>query len=115
MIDKFDAEDFLLKKSISNHPRVEDVDSKNSYEVAELMAEFANETNSVIMKSTNGGLTEREKSLIFWFMELAVRMKIKGYTELSIASIDLDAWYKDYYCDNVLPLTALEMEELEGV
>ena len=64
---------------------------------------------------TNGGLTDREKSLILWFMELAVKMKIKNYTELSIASIDLDAWYEDYYKENELPSNALEIDEREGL
>lgn len=40
--DKWDAEDFLLEKKISNHPRVVDCDEKESYEVADLMSEFAN-------------------------------------------------------------------------
>jgi hypothetical protein len=51
----------------------------------------------------NGGLTDREKSLILWFMELAVKMKMKDYTELSIASIDLESWYEVYYLENELP------------
>ena len=63
----------------------------------------------------NGELSEQEKSLILWFMELAVKMKMKDYTELSIASIDLDAWYEDYYKENELPLNALEMDEREGM
>lgn len=64
---------------------------------------------------TNGGLSDREKSLILWFMELAVKMKMKDYTELSIASIDLEAWYEDYYKENELPFNALEMDEREGL
>jgi hypothetical protein len=40
--DRWDAENFLLEKGISNHPRVSDCNNKQSYEVADLMAEFAN-------------------------------------------------------------------------
>jgi len=40
--DRWDAEDFLIEKGISNHPRVSDCSNKESYEVADLMAEFAN-------------------------------------------------------------------------
>lgn len=42
-IERFDAEDFLITKGISNHPRIQDsVTGKQDYEVADLMAEFAN-------------------------------------------------------------------------
>jgi|GEM_PF-4156857 len=41
--DRGDAEDFLLKKGISNHPHIQDsVTGKNDFEIADLMAEFAN-------------------------------------------------------------------------
>jgi hypothetical protein len=40
--DRWDAEDFLIEKGVSNHPRVSDCSNKESYEVADLMAEFAN-------------------------------------------------------------------------
>jgi|GEM_PF-3501240 len=40
--DRWDAEDFLIEKGISNHPRVSDCNDKESYEIADLMAEFAN-------------------------------------------------------------------------
>jgi len=42
-IDKWDAEDFLLTKGISNHPQIQDsVTGNNNYEVADLIAEYAN-------------------------------------------------------------------------
>ena len=41
-VESFDAEDFLQTKDIFNHPRIYDRTEKNSYEVAELMAEFVN-------------------------------------------------------------------------
>ena len=42
--ERCDAEEFLLKKNISNHPRIQDsVKGESDYEVADLMAEFANE------------------------------------------------------------------------
>ena len=41
-VESFDAEDFLQTKDIFNHPRIYDRTGKNSYEVAELMAEFVN-------------------------------------------------------------------------
>lgn len=42
--DRSDAEEFLgNKKDIWNHPRIADRNNKESYEVADLMAEFANE------------------------------------------------------------------------
>jgi hypothetical protein len=42
-IDRWDAEDWLGKnKDIWNHPRVTDRNNKESYEVADLMAEYAN-------------------------------------------------------------------------
>lgn len=41
--ERFDAEDWLGEhKNIWNHPRVTDRNDKESYEVADLMAEFAN-------------------------------------------------------------------------
>jgi hypothetical protein len=41
--DRFDAEDWLGKnKDIWNHPRITDRNNKESYEVSDLMAEFAN-------------------------------------------------------------------------
>jgi hypothetical protein len=41
--DRWDAEDFLIEKGISNHPHIQDsVTGKKDYEVADLMAEFAN-------------------------------------------------------------------------
>lgn len=39
--DRDDAEDFLSTKDIWNHPRITDRCDKESYEVADLMAEFA--------------------------------------------------------------------------
>ena len=43
-IERFDAEDWLgEKKDIWNHPRITDRSDKESYEVADLMAEFANQ------------------------------------------------------------------------
>lgn len=43
-IERFDAEDWLgEKKDIWNHPRITDRTDKESYEVADLMAEFANQ------------------------------------------------------------------------
>ena len=42
LADRWDAEDFLIEKSISNHPIVFNCNNKESYEVADLMAEFAN-------------------------------------------------------------------------
>lgn len=43
-IESFDAEDWLGKnKDIWNHPRITDRSDKESYEVADLMAEFANQ------------------------------------------------------------------------
>ncbi len=42
--DRSDAEEFLARKNISNHPHIQDsVTGKEDYEVADLMAEFANE------------------------------------------------------------------------
>jgi hypothetical protein len=46
-------------------------------------------------------------------MGLTTEMLKKGYTELAIASIDLDAWY-EYYNENENPLTALELDERDG-
>ena len=41
-IERFDAEEWLGEnKDIWNHPRVADRNNKESYEVADLMAEFA--------------------------------------------------------------------------
>lgn len=40
--DRSDAEDFLFSKRISNHPRIETSNGDNSYEVADLMSDFAN-------------------------------------------------------------------------
>ena len=48
MTEVFDAEEFLNKKDIWNHPFVSDRNNKNSYEVAELMAEFANERTELL-------------------------------------------------------------------
>ena len=43
-IERFDAEDWLGEnKDIWNHPRITDRSDKESYEVADLMAEFANQ------------------------------------------------------------------------
>ena len=42
-IDRWDAEEWLGKnKDIWNHPRVTDRNDKESHEVADLMAEYAN-------------------------------------------------------------------------
>jgi hypothetical protein len=41
--ERWDAEDYLNTKDIWNHPMVSDRTNKNGYEVADLMAEFANE------------------------------------------------------------------------
>ena len=42
-IERWDAEDFLITKGISNHPRIQDsVTDKNDFEVADLIAEYAN-------------------------------------------------------------------------
>ena len=42
-INRWDAEEWLGKnKDIWNHPRVTDRNDKESYEVADLMAEYAN-------------------------------------------------------------------------
>ena len=41
--DSWDAEEFLIEKGISNHPHIQDsINGKIDYEVADLMAEFAN-------------------------------------------------------------------------
>jgi hypothetical protein len=40
--DFSDAEDFLNSKDIWNHPRISDRNDKQSYDVAQLMSEFAN-------------------------------------------------------------------------
>lgn len=41
-IERFDAEDWLGEnKDIWNHPRITDRNNKESYEVSDLMAEFA--------------------------------------------------------------------------
>lgn len=37
-----EAEEFLQSKDIWNHPYISDRQNKNSYEVADLIAEFAN-------------------------------------------------------------------------
>lgn len=42
LADRWDAENFLIEKGISNHPIVSECNNKESYEVADLMAEFAN-------------------------------------------------------------------------
>lgn len=44
--ERFDAEEFLNKKDIWNHPIISDRNNINGYEVADLMAEFANRYNS---------------------------------------------------------------------
>jgi len=44
--ESFDAEDFLNKKDIWNHPYISDRTEKISYEVAILMAEFTNFYNT---------------------------------------------------------------------
>lgn len=36
-----EAEEFLNSKDIFNHPRIEDTNNKNSYDVAELLEEYA--------------------------------------------------------------------------
>jgi hypothetical protein len=42
-VDKWDAEEWLQhNKDIWNHPMVTDRTDRNAYEVADLMAEFAN-------------------------------------------------------------------------
>ena len=41
LCERDDAEDFLQTKDIWNHPRISDRTDKESYEVADLMAEFA--------------------------------------------------------------------------
>jgi hypothetical protein len=41
-IERFNADEFLNKKDIWNHPYITDRTGKNGYEVAHLMAEFAN-------------------------------------------------------------------------
>lgn len=41
-IESFDADEFLNTKDIYNHPYISDRNNKNGYEVASLMAEFAN-------------------------------------------------------------------------
>lgn len=43
LLDRWDAEDFLIEKGISNHPIVSDCNNKESYEVADLMVEFTND------------------------------------------------------------------------
>lgn len=40
--ERFDAEEYLNNKDIFNHPQVTDRTNANSYEVADLMADFAN-------------------------------------------------------------------------
>ena len=40
--ERFDAEKYLNEKDIWNHPIITDRTDKNSYEVADLMAGFAN-------------------------------------------------------------------------
>jgi len=43
MVDRWDAEKFLQEKGSSNHPHIqESITGKIDYEVADLMAEFAN-------------------------------------------------------------------------
>jgi hypothetical protein len=41
-VESFDADDFLNTKDIWNHPYISDRTESNGYEVAQLMAEFAN-------------------------------------------------------------------------
>ncbi len=42
-INRWDAEEFLIEKGISNHPHIQDsVTGKKDYEVADLMTEFVN-------------------------------------------------------------------------
>jgi len=55
--ERFDAEDFLNKKDIWNHPRVTTRDNKESYEIVDLMAEFTNEYIKSIRAETVAGQT----------------------------------------------------------
>jgi hypothetical protein len=95
----------------SEHNNEETIKSIKHYLVK--FMEYEKNLINRIVGNTDGGLTEREKSLIFWFMGLTTEMLKKGYTELAIASIDLDSWY-EYYKDNENPLTALELDERDG-
>lgn len=45
-VSRDEAEDFLQSKDIFNHPVISDRTESNGYEVADLMAEFYNTTNS---------------------------------------------------------------------
>ena len=45
-LSRDEAEEFLQSKDIWNHPYISDRENKNGYEVADLMAEFANLPNN---------------------------------------------------------------------
>jgi len=49
--DCSDAEEYLNELDIFDHPRIQDRNNKNSYEVSQIMAEF---TNEYLKTLTNG-------------------------------------------------------------
>lgn len=55
-----------------------------------------------------------DNNKIKWFMELAIKMYDEGYSDVSIYSIDTDAWDEYRVGDKLSPSQAIAEEESNG-
>ena len=63
-IERFDAEDWLGdNKDIWNHPIITDRTNKESYELADLMADFANSIIQKIIRDDNRPMQEKQEKI----------------------------------------------------
>ena len=92
LFDRGDAEEFLNSKDIWNHPIITDRNNKESYEVADLMAEFANTRQGWI--SVGDRLPEKAT----WSGDLVIVHTEEGYTYMGLyEGEDAEDWLDKFY------------------
>ena len=103
LCERDDAEDFLSTKDIWNHPRISDRTDMESYEVADLMAEFAQSFATLHAQRLAEKMVEERltalisegyypKDMVRWTFNQ--RFMACGHTgfDASILELDLEYW-----------------------
>ncbi len=83
-VEKWDAEDWLQQnKDIWNHPMVTDRTDKNAYEVADLMADFANH----IINKQKQKTIDMKQTAVEWLIKQLRQLAFNQKTHLGLGDI----------------------------